>query len=470
MTSLDELPTRAFGAAIEERPAGVLVPERGTVLAGRYRVEGVIGFGGMGIVLSAQDEQTSERVAIKLLLPSHAERPETRERFAREAEAGRALTSKHACRVLDSGDTDDGASFIVMEYLVGDTLATTLRDHVPMTVRESVRLVLQACDALANAHACGIVHRDIKPSNLVITRDADGSPCLKVIDFGVSKRPLREGEESPTRTYGYVGSPAFSAPEQLDAARRATPASDQWSLAVVLYRCLTGHLPFDLDEDDVWSVREVVRKRAPIPPRTRVPSLPAELEAAILRALSRRAEDRFASVADFARALAPFGDEGALADLPHVLRAPVATTAARAKDPGTVTDDGSEPELDERTIAEVRPPVALAGPVEAAPLVRPRRRVIALAAIGLAVTIAGSVSVTALVLSRGERGERGAPAGSASSSPVVSAEAPAEPELEVLDAPATSSSRASVDSSPKGRPRRRNESAAPRFLKTRSGQ
>ena len=237
-------PAPAPAPAEEEDFAGLPIPAKGTLLLGKYRVEGVIGIGGMGMVIAARHEHLNERVALKLLLPRYAELTETRKRFQREAQAAYKLRSEHVCRVLDAGELEDGTPFIAMEFLKGDDLAALLRRKKKIPIPEAVDYLLQACEALGEAHANDVVHRDLKPANLVIITRKDGTRCLKVIDFGISK-VATDTSSDLTNTYGYLGSPSYSAPEQFASTRAMTASGDLWSLGVILYEMVSGHAPFD---------------------------------------------------------------------------------------------------------------------------------------------------------------------------------------------------------------------------------
>jgi eukaryotic-like serine/threonine-protein kinase len=277
----------------------VSLPEPGTLLRGRYRVERVVGLGAMGAVIAAHHEELGERVALKLLLRTHHDDSNVRLRFKREARAAFKLKSEHACRVLDAGELDDGTPFIAMEFLHGETLAQVQKARTRLPVGEAVDLVLQAIEALADAHDHGIVHRDLKPANFVLTRRHDGSPCVKVIDFGVAKlAPHLAPEGEVTNTFGFVGSSVYAAPEQLGAARDATPRADIWSLGVVLYQLVSGRLPFVFSSSSPAVVLSTVTRTAPLP-LTEAP----QLEPIIQRCLAHDPEKRFASVRELADAL-----------------------------------------------------------------------------------------------------------------------------------------------------------------------
>ena len=161
--------------------------EIGSVIAGKYRVERVLGQGGMGVVVVAMHDELDQRVAIKFLLPEALTDAEWVARFSREAKAAARIKSEHAVKVYDVGKLDSGAPYMVMEYLDGRDLQSILNDRRTLPTSEAVDYLLQACEALAEAHAAGGVHRDLKPANLFVTHRADGSPCVKILDFGISK-------------------------------------------------------------------------------------------------------------------------------------------------------------------------------------------------------------------------------------------------------------------------------------------
>ena len=163
--------------------------QQGDVLAGKYRVDRVLGAGGMGVVVAATHMHLGQRVALKFLLPELAGRPDVLARFDREARAAVKIQSEHVARVLDTGVLENGAPYMVMEYLEGGDLAQLIRQRGRLDGQEAIEYVLQACEALAEAHVAGIVHRDLKPANLFLTRRADGSPCVKVLDFASRRRP-----------------------------------------------------------------------------------------------------------------------------------------------------------------------------------------------------------------------------------------------------------------------------------------
>jgi serine/threonine-protein kinase len=281
----------------------------GTVLGGKYRIERVLGRGGMGVVVLAHHEELDQRVAIKVLTGEIADNPEAVARFLREARSSAKLQSDHVARVTDVGRFEAIGPYMVMEYLNGVDLSQLLEAHGSRPVAEAVDYVLQALDAVAEAHSIGIVHRDLKPSNLFLADRADGTKIIKVLDFGISKvDPMHEPAtcwQKLTSTRAVIGSPAYMSPEQLKSARDVDARADIWSIGVVLYELLTGALPFDGETVGALFARIIAED--PHPLRARVADVPELLEQAVMRCLRRDAPSRWETVGDLATALAPFG-------------------------------------------------------------------------------------------------------------------------------------------------------------------
>ena len=274
----------------------------GDVLAGKYVVERVLGAGGMGVVLAAHQLGLDRAVAVKLMLPGRLVGPEALARFLREARATARLRSHHVARVFDVGTTEAGAPYIVFELLEGIDLGALLEQRGPLPVEEAVEYVLQACEGVAEAHAAGLVHRDLKPSNLFLTANADGSPCVKVVDFGITKET--GSSLALTETQQGIGSPLYMSPEQMQRSRDVDVRADIWSMGVVLHELLTGGHPFQAD-----SLQHLCAKvffAAPTPPTALRPDLPAALEVVILRCLEKEPDARWRSIDVFAAALGPF--------------------------------------------------------------------------------------------------------------------------------------------------------------------
>ena len=274
----------------------------GSILLGKYRIDELIGTGGMGNVVRASHLYLHQPVAIKLLLPQMVESDSTVQRFLREAQATVKLRSEHIARVMDVGTSPDGVPFMVMEFLDGNDLNQILRHHGPQQPAIVVDLMLQACEGIAEAHALGIVHRDIKPSNFFITRRPDGSMLLKILDFGISKTPI--GYDELTGTQTVIGTPSYMAPEQMKSGRAADPRSDIWSIGVVMYQLMNGRPPFSGE-----SYADLVLKVGLEPPAPILVPLPAGLGEAIFRCLEKDPAARYQTVGELARMLAPYATD-----------------------------------------------------------------------------------------------------------------------------------------------------------------
>jgi serine/threonine-protein kinase len=314
----------------------------GEVLAQKYRIERVLGAGAMGVVVAAHHLGLDTKVAIKLLQAELLGSGEAVTRFAREARAAARITSEHVGRVLDVGVLDNGAPFMVMEFLDGVDLHKWLRGHGPLPIEQAVDFVLQASEAIAEAHRLGIVHRDLKPSNLFCVSRPDGSLCIKVLDFGISKMAAGAGSSlSMTGTATVMGTPLYMSPEQMESSRGVDARADVWALGVILFELLTGTSPFYAE-----TLPEVCLKiatRPPSPLQDSRPDVPAELETAILGCLEKDRERRWQTVADFCDAIASFGPARAAASAERILRTMQAPPAAEAAVPDFVRDSRRTP-------------------------------------------------------------------------------------------------------------------------------
>jgi serine/threonine-protein kinase len=281
----------------------------GTLLLGKYRVEKVLGQGAMGVVVAATHVSLCQRVALKFMLPGKDPNPERDARFLREARIAAQLTSQHVAKVLDVGTmADSGTPYLVMEHLEGQDLDALLAERGRLPIAEAVSHVLQVCEALAEAHKAGIVHRDLKPANLFLTRLADGSPCVKVLDFGVSK--LTEPSAALTHEAAILGSPLYMSPEQMQASRGVDARSDVWALGIVLYQLVATLTPFH--GETIQQVCARVFQDAPTPLATFRSDAPIGFEAVLLRCFEKNREQRWQNVAELAAALVPFGPARAI--------------------------------------------------------------------------------------------------------------------------------------------------------------
>jgi serine/threonine-protein kinase len=287
------------------------------IVDGKYRVERLLGEGGMGVVVAATHLGLEQRVAIKFLHADAMRNKDAVERFQREAKVAAKVKSEHVTRVSDVGAVEEaGVPYIVMEYLEGSDLGDLIRQDGRLPIDDACEIALQACEALAEVHAAGIVHRDLKPSNLFVTRRADGSPCVKLLDFGISKFTLHSKDSSIdpalTQTATIMGSPSYMSPEQLKSTKEVDARTDVWSLGAVLYEALVGKPAFR--GETVPQVCAMIASDEPAPPSSLRGGLPADLERTVLECLEKKPERR-ASLVDLARVLARHAPDRARASL-----------------------------------------------------------------------------------------------------------------------------------------------------------
>jgi eukaryotic-like serine/threonine-protein kinase len=305
------------GVPEREPPAGI--PGIGQLIADKYRVERVLGSGGMGVVLAARHVALGHRVAVKFLLPEAAARTDAVERFLREARAVVDLKSEHVVRVVDVGTLPGGSPYIIMEHLEGTDLSDVLAERGILPPAEAVGYVLQACEAIAEAHGRGIVHRDLKPSNVFLVDRGSGPPLLKVLDFGIAKSVQTSESPSLTATGSLMGSPRYMSPEQIRNTKAVDARSDVWSLGVILYELLSGEAPFDADTPQATIA--AISADPVVPIRERCTGVPEELEAVILRCLEKDLTKRMPDVGTLARALQPFASSDASLSVARIDRA-----------------------------------------------------------------------------------------------------------------------------------------------------
>lgn len=290
--------------------------EPGDLIADRYVVERLIARGGMGYVVAAKHIGFGDRVAIKIMFPESAGQNELVERFLREGRVARRISSPHVVQITDVGKLHSGTPFMIMEYLDGIDLAALLRAEGPLPVQVAVDYLLQACEALAEAHAMGIVHRDLKPSNLFLTKRANGQPHIKVLDFGIAKASTGVPVHTLTHSHTVMGSGPYMSPEQLAAARTVDPRSDIWALGVLLFELTTGKQPFD--EPSLPQVFSRILHGEPTPITDVKPDAPPALASAIQTCLRKERVERFRSVADFATAVQELASDSGKASVAFI--------------------------------------------------------------------------------------------------------------------------------------------------------
>jgi serine/threonine-protein kinase len=315
----------------------------GQVLDGKYRIERVIGRGGMGVVVGARHLGLDEQVAIKFLSEQAWMNSEVVARFEREARAAVKIKSEHVVRVIDVGRLASGAPYMVMEYLQGEDLAARLAQRGPFPVEQAADFMLHACVALAGAHAAGIVHRDIKPGNLFCTVGSDGQLLVKVLDFGISKltEAAQRGDGlSVTKTAALLGSPLYMSPEQIRSSKDVDLRTDIWSLGVVLFELLTGQVPFPGE-----SFGEVAIKVAtvPMPPLVQFRrDIPSGLDAVIGRCLEKERQHRFADIGELAQSLVRYASRSGQLSMERISRLSLSGSGAISGGGFALTQSASE--------------------------------------------------------------------------------------------------------------------------------
>jgi serine/threonine-protein kinase len=317
----------------EPTPGGFRAPVEGDVLAGKYRVERQLGRGGFGLVVAARHIALDEQVAVKILLPEAVQSQHAVQRFLREGRATIKIRSEHVVKVHDIGTLEGGSPYLVMEYLDGADLADLTRKDGPLAPRDAVDYLLQACEALAEAHVMGIVHRDLKPANLFLTRRRDGTPCVKVLDFGISKVSEGFGDTAITGSAAIMGSPKYMSPEQMRSTRNVDARTDVWALGVILYEVLSGKPPFDATAFPDLCVK--VLQTEPAPLSSLRPDVGPAFDAVIRKCLAKDPQGRYSDVGALADALAPLGSAGAAGSATRIAKVLAST-------PRTVTGDSDD--------------------------------------------------------------------------------------------------------------------------------
>ena len=289
----------------EVKPQAVQAPSRiGELVGNKYRISRFLAEGGMGVVYEAQHEIVRRRFAVKFLRPDYARRREFLGRFKREAEAAGGLESEHIASAVDFGIATDGSPFLVMEYLVGEDLASLLVREGCLPLERAADLCMQACHGAETAHTAGILHRDLKPKNLFIGRREDGTDILKILDFGIAKLALIRQDNTTTDTGTVMGTPAYMSPEQSRGERALDPRSDVYALGAILFEMLSGQLPHPGDSPN--AILHHISTRPGISLGVVAPGLPMALVETVDRSLATDPGVRPQSAMALALSLAPF--------------------------------------------------------------------------------------------------------------------------------------------------------------------
>lgn len=309
-------------------------PAPGDVIAGKYRVERIIGRGGMGIVIAAMHEHLCELVAIKLIRSgSGMETKDAVARFLREARAIVKIKSPYVAKLFDVDTLANGMPYMVMEYLEGRNLAKEFFVRGALPIEEAVDYTIQACLALAAAHDLGVVHRDLKPSNLFLTQGAKGSKHLKVLDFGISKilagSSVDAAEETLTAPHSIMGSPSYMSPEQIRDSKDVDQRADIWSVGVILYELLAGRRPFSAGTPQ--GILASICADPPAPLLLARPEVPAELARIIEGCLQKPRDKRPQSVSALQEALLPFASARMQSICAHAVDVPLSRPSASAR-------------------------------------------------------------------------------------------------------------------------------------------
>ena len=324
-------------------------PRVGTVLKDNYRIERLLGRGGMGAVYQATHLRLGSQVAVKLLLGEHAKVPEVVQRFRREAKVAMDLSDENIVHIHDYDVAEDGSPFIVMEYLQGEDLEGLIEREAPLPLERAVEIARQVGSALAAAHRLEVVHRDLKPANIFLKRRASGEDLVKVVDFGIAK--VADSSSLVTRANALMGTPSYMSPEQANQEQEQIDGrTDIFALGCILYEMLSGQQPFR--GDSYTKVLLQVVSQDPPPLRELVPQLAPEVEQVVNRALIKEREERYQDIQQMMVALlSTVGDEWGAAEV----ASDTVVTFSAAEDLGAPAEAPAEP-ADSTAFAETLPP------------------------------------------------------------------------------------------------------------------
>lgn len=275
--------------------------ERIGTFIGKYRLDALLGEGGMGVVYRACNQSTGRGVAIKLLRDQLVPDTTARKRFQREARAAASLRHPNVVDVLDLGTSEDGAAFLVLELMEGESLGQLLERHGRLGIEQTLAVLIPIMDALVAAHEAGFAHRDLKPDNIFLDRGHDGNVTPKLLDFGLAKPMLAEKATQLTQTGSVFGTPGYMSPEQAQGIQGQDDVFDRWAMGVILFECLTGEMPFEANTAAML-MKKILSERAP---RVRDvnPEIPPALAKVVDRSLEQRLAKRYATMADLVAAL-----------------------------------------------------------------------------------------------------------------------------------------------------------------------
>jgi len=321
--------------------ASALVERVGVSIGGKYKIVRLMAEGGMGAVYEAVHVVVKRRFAVKFLRAELTQRRDALSRFQREAAAAGALESENIAAVVDFGITDDGAPYIVMEYLVGCDLAQLLRDSGPLPVERATDIVFQACLGIQQAHAAGVIHRDLKPENLFVCRRSDGSDLVKIVDFGIAKFQASDAGAAVTKTGGIVGTPSYMSPEQARGGTAIDQCTDVYALGVILYELLSGHTPHPGDSYNAVTYHIATQPALALACEGR--ELPSNLIEIVHRAIAHDPVERPASAEEFSCQLAPLARRQIWPALTHDSDRPSPLDAVRAIEPSFADTPMSTP-------------------------------------------------------------------------------------------------------------------------------
>ncbi|MFZ5892723.1 MAG: protein kinase domain-containing protein [Myxococcota bacterium] len=407
----------------------------GTTLAEKYRIERLIAEGGMGVVYEGYHLVLEQRVAVKVVRPEYAHHPEAVARFLNEARAIARLRGHHIAHVLDTGRTDSGAPYMVLEFLEGRDLRTQLDTDGALPIGVALDYVLQACEAVAEAHAIGLIHRDLKPDNLFITQAPDGRDVVKVIDFGISKR-LDDRGRSLTKQGQSLGSPHYMAPEQMSTPEQVDARADIWSLGVVLYELLSNTVPFTGDNLAAACLQVLTGGARPL--RELRPEVSPELEQVVMRCLAKHREDRFSSIEELSSALLPLYE----ALVPNSQRRPISqrpvseAPASRLEPSAAAALGEARTLMSGSQVEEPEPRVKIKAKTRSALALRRRAMVASAAAVVVAVVGALQAAVPRASVNSSSSGEQPVQSGLVARSETAVAAEPA-PLTATVASPAT---------------------------------